>query len=139
MTSNTRQLLNRLKQSVDSGSFEEIQYEVCGKLEKAKDGLDAVEAILRLMEQHPDVHFGVPGPCVHFVETFYKKGYEERLQISLNRKPTAHTLWMLNRLINDAKGTERAKLLRILDEIIARTDLDDAARTAANEFRSYQK
>ena len=59
------------------------------------------------MERHPLTDFGSPGPIVHFVERFYKKGYEEELLLSLKRMPTLHTVWMLNRIIN---GTDQAEV-----------------------------
>jgi hypothetical protein len=136
MTRNTRELMSELQRSVYSDSFMQVQYQVCDSLEKAQDRFDAVEAILKLMEKHPDADFGTPGPLVHFVETFYKRGYEEKLLESLKRKPTPHTLWMLNRLINDANKKSKAKFVKVLDEVIARTDLDDETRQSATEFRS---
>jgi len=56
------------------------------------------------MEEHPEIDYGTPGPLVHFLERFYKKGYEEQLVLSIRRKPTCHTIWMLNRLINGARA-----------------------------------
>jgi hypothetical protein len=55
-------------------------------------GMEAIEPILRFMEEHPSVDFGVPGSLVHFVERFYRKGYEEKLVASVRRKPTSITL-----------------------------------------------
>ena len=68
--------------------------------------MEAVEAILRFMENHPDVDFGTPGPLVHFVEAFHARGYEQRLVESLQRTPTPHTLWLLNRLINRTRAVD---------------------------------
>lgn len=52
------------------------------------------------MERHPLISSGTPGALVHYVESFYKKGYEELLEKSVRNAPTVHTVWMLNRLIN---------------------------------------
>jgi hypothetical protein len=73
-------------------------------------GLEVVEPILRFMEAHPVWDYGMPGPLVHFVERFYGKGYEQRLIDSIDRKPTFHTVWMLNRIINGQKTPETRKL-----------------------------
>jgi hypothetical protein len=69
-------------------------------------GFEAVEPILKFMEGHPAIEFGTPGALVHFVETLYrsyKDDYEEKLLESVSRRPTLHTVWMLNRLINGTK------------------------------------
>ena len=52
-------------------------------------GPEALEPILHFMGEHPKIDFGVPGPLVHFVETFYRIGYEEKLIESVQRKPTS--------------------------------------------------
>ncbi len=80
-----------------------------------------VEAILRFMEEHPDVEFGVPGALVHAVEKRYGSGYEEVLEQSVARKPTSHTRWMLQRVINGTKDETR-KLARV--SLLARSELE---------------
>lgn len=67
-------------------------------------GIEIVEPLLRFMEDHEAIDFGAPGPLVHFLETFFGKGYEEHLLESVQRKPTPMTVWMLHRVIN---GTRR--------------------------------
>jgi hypothetical protein len=68
------------------------------------------------MEDHSDLDFGTPGPLVHFVECFHRKGYESKLVESVERKPTSHTLWMLNRLINGTdEGEERRRLVDLME------------------------
>ena len=52
--------------------------------ENEPKSLDIVEAILRFMEGHPDIDYGVPAPLVHFVETF--PGYEQKLFESVERR-----------------------------------------------------
>ena len=84
------------------------------------------------MERHPLTDFGSPGPIVHFVERFYKKGYEEELLLSLKRMPTLHTVWMLNRLVN---GTDQAEVyLDLLKEISENTSYDKEIREEALHF-----
>ncbi len=70
-------------------------------------GVEAVDPILRFMETHPEIDYGMPGALVHFVERAYLRGYAQLLLDSLARRPTPHTVWMLNRVIN---GTEDAAL-----------------------------
>ena len=103
------------------------------------DGLDAVDPIMRLMEENPEFDFGCPGPFAHFVETFYKRGYEERLCQSVRRRPTPHTLWMLNRVINGTKGDCKAPYVSLLDEVLAHSDLDDQTLAQARYFRALHQ
>ena len=74
----------------------------------------------------------VPGAIVHFVERFYKKGYEELLVESIKRKPTMHTVWMLNRIIN---GSENKKdYIELMKAIIEHNDIEDEIRNQARAF-----
>jgi hypothetical protein len=128
-------LLKSLRKNVRRDDFIYFADEVVEELESASATIETVEPILRLMEENPDVDFGVPGSLVHFVETFYKKGYEELLIASLERQPTVHTVWMLNRLLNDMRGRKKARNLSVLDDIISRRDLDKQVLARAREFR----
>jgi len=63
------------------------------------------------MESHPRSDLGTPGALVHFVEQMPDRPYERLLLASLARRPTAHTVWMLQRLINGTKERKRHKRL----------------------------
>lgn len=65
-----------------------------------------MDPLFRILEKNSDFDFGMPGQIVHTLEKHYKRGLEQELFKSLNRKPTFYTLWMLNRIIN---GTSDAK------------------------------
>ena len=45
---------------------------------------ELVEPILEIIGTNPNVDFGMPGDLVHYVECFYKKGYEELLFASVD-------------------------------------------------------
>src|SRR4051794_39753514 len=92
-----RDQLSRIASSDDMLSE---QYGLTDEWNAAGVRVESVEPILRFMEDHPDLDYGMPGPLVHFAERFHRKGYESKLVESVERKPTSHTLWMLNRLTN---------------------------------------
>jgi hypothetical protein len=102
---------NQLRQLASTDSLPSSTAELVEKWTAAGAGPDVVEPILRFMEDHRELDFGVPGPLVHFVERFYRNGYEGELLASIKRKPTSHTVWMLNRLINGTVAVEVRRLL----------------------------
>ncbi|WP_202556024.1 hypothetical protein [Paenibacillus silvestris] len=128
-------LINRLKNALHEDIIEKSYY-VTEKLEMRKDGFDAIEPLLKLLEDNPDVDFGSPGPIVHFVEKYYKKGYEEKLIASLYRNPTNHTLWMLNRIINGSENEQKQQYLNVLNHIIERCSEDKKIDEQAKYYRS---
>ena len=135
-------LQNRLQQittqATEADSMD-LAYKLTDELSGLPDGLDAVDPILRLMEEHPTFDFGCPGPLADFVETFYQRGYEDRLCASIRRRPTPHTVWMLNRIINGAEGSVRSQYIAALDEVLARPDLDEATAAQAREFKELHQ
>ena len=131
--------LNSIIQKMEAGmqdneDFENVMMDCMEEMEENYNQLDSVQPLLRLMERHPLTDFGSPGPIVHFVERFYKKGYEEELLLSLKRMPTLHTVWMLNRLIN---GTDQAEVyLDLLKEISENASYNKEIREEALHFLS---
>ncbi len=108
------------------------------EVRSSDEGQLAMEAMLRVIERNPDVDLGSPGPLVHTLETFYRKGYEKKLLESLARKPTDLTVWMLNRLVNGAEGQTKESYLDLLTEIAQNNAKDEAARNSAKHFLEYQ-
>ena len=131
--------LNSIIQKMEAGmqdneDFETVMMDCMEEIEENYNQLDSVQPLLRLMERHPLTDFGSPGPIVHFVGRFYKKGYEEELLLSLKRMPTLHTVWMLNRLIN---GTDQAEVyLELLKEISENASYNKEIREEALHFLS---
>ena len=131
--------LNSIIQKMEAGmqdneDFETVMMDCMEEIEENYNQLDSVQPLLRLMERHPLTDFGSPGPIVHFVERFYKKGYEEELLLSLKRMPTLHTVWMLNRLIN---RTDQAEVyLELLKEISENASYNKEIREEALHFLS---
>ncbi len=105
----------QLEQAALEGDFEWKCDELAESWKAANLGIEIVEPILRFMEQHPGLDYGIPGALVHFVEQYYRKGYDDLLFQSVERRPTPHTICMLNRLINGCKSAEeRQRLLELL-------------------------
>lgn len=112
--------------------------EVIEKIKKEKDPMEYLDPMFRLLESNPDVDFGIPGPIVHFMETYYKKGYEKLLLESINRCPTNQTIWMTNRIINDPTLIEKRKYLEVLESLLNRDDLPINTLLEIKKFLDFQ-
>ncbi|AZU62393.1 hypothetical protein [Neobacillus mesonae] len=128
--------LEILKNSVCKEEFFDIAYDVIEEIESFENAFDAVEPILKLIEQNPDVDFGSPGQLVHFVEQFYGNGYEEKLVQSIQRSPTSHTIWMLNRIINGSEGEQKKYYLNVLQAILNSPNVNNQLSSITKEFLS---
>jgi hypothetical protein len=103
-------------------------------------GVEAVEAVLRFMESHSSLDFGSPGPLVHFVERFNGERYLDTLRASLERKPTFHTAWMLNRVANVAatRGA-RTALIELMERAQRNPAASEEAVAALTRFLERQR
>lgn len=94
-----------------------------------------IEGALTFIEEHPDLDLGSPGPIVHRLEQSSLEFYVPLLLASIDRMPTAHTIWMLNRVINgERKGSWKSELVGSMRAVAERTDVDDRVRMAALRF-----
>ena len=129
----------RLVQDQDEADVVFSLGEIVADLEDSDLGLASVQPILRFLESHPTLDVGCPGPLVHHVEKFYRSGYEAELLASLQRRPTAHTVWMLNRVINGTKEpVEREKLMVALKQAGEHPEADDEVVRAVQSFLDHQ-
>ncbi|RPD45229.1 hypothetical protein DNI29_17710 [Hymenobacter sediminis] len=111
--------------------------ELMNGLQQNSDGHRACQAILGVLERHPQVEFGAPGQLVHTLES-YRGHYEALLLASLDRQPTAMTVWLLNRLIN-AAGPEKPLLVAHLGRLHRHPRADTQAQAAVEEFYRVQQ
>ena len=82
-----------------------------------REPFELVEPILEIIGTHPRVDFGMPGDLVHFLEQFYKHGYEELLVSSARKNPTAHNMWMVHRCFNDVNNPKREMFVELMKEL----------------------
>lgn len=100
---------------------------------------DCIKAILRFMENNPNMDFGSPGSLVKYLEEFIGKGYEEELIESVRRMPTTHTVWMLNRAINGIADLRlRENCVELLASLSKDYSLEQGIRELAEEFHEFQ-
>lgn len=130
-------ILEVLTENIKKEDFEAI-YEILNII-KEEDSMLYIEWILHFMEENPKIDYGMPGPLVHFMEKKYKKGYEKLLLKSIKRKPTEHTVWMLNRILNDVNLEDRNVYMDVLKAIVKDSKYDEELRSLAKEFLEYQE
>lgn len=129
------ELASRLHQAKKAVDFIQDAEFIVQDLISSEAGLEAVPVLLRFIEENPKIDFGTPGPLVHFAERFYGKGYEAELLASLSRKPTPHTVWMLNRIINGTKQLgERERLIKVLRDAAHHPSADNEVRALVARF-----
>lgn len=126
------ELIKEMEEHIDCDDFEEVQEDCIFRIEETDLGIDAVEPLLLFMERHPLSDFGMPGAIVHYVERFYKNGYEDILIASVVRRPTLHTVWMINRIKNTGVNSER--YVKILEDVLTRQDVEEEIKNSARGF-----
>ncbi|BDD08087.1 hypothetical protein FUAX_05190 [Fulvitalea axinellae] len=130
-------LILKAHESGDKYDFIDDAYDLTDEIEERENNIEFVEPILKLIERSPNIDFGGPGPLGSFIELHYKKGYEEILVESLNRKPTEYTIFLLHRLINDKANPKRKTYLELLKVIAENPGLDSEITENAKESLTY--
>ena len=126
------EVIKEMEAHIDNDDFEEVQENCVYKIEEANLGINAVEPLLLLMERHPSSDFGMPGAIVHYVERFYKNGYEDLLISSVVRRPALHTVWMINRIKNAGENSERYE--KILKDILTKQNVEEEIKNSVQGF-----
>jgi hypothetical protein len=131
------------KQLANIGSEQDLMdrtEELIDAWDASNTGVVAVNPVLKFMEAHPEWDYGLPGPFVHFVERFYRQGYEQALVESIGRRPTPHTVWMLNRVINGEKDfVGKMNYLNVLLAAKENKSIDSVTFDLVNEFLAAQE
>lgn len=139
MNENQEKLIKQLYDSICNDNFDYVADDITEEMLKDENPFIYVKPILKLMENNPTYDFGMPGSLVHFVEKYYKKGYEELLIDSIKRTPTLHTLWMLNRIINGVPLTIKNNYIDIMNQVMLRNDVPDEIKKRAEEYILFQQ
>ncbi|MDE6698970.1 MAG: hypothetical protein K2J91_05805 [Lachnospiraceae bacterium] len=126
------ELIKEMEQHIDCDDFEEIQEKCVSKIRESNPGIDVVESLLLFLESHPLSDFGIPGAIVHYVEQFYKNGYEDLLIASVVRRPTLHTVWMMNRIKNAGENSEKYE--KLLNDILTKQGVEEEIKNSVKEF-----
>jgi hypothetical protein len=94
-------------------------------------------ALYKLLEKHPDVDFGCPGPIVHTLET--NGNYVAELPYSVARRPTYLNVWMVNRLLNSKLSTkDRNTWERVLQGVLINPRASDSVKNDVERFLEFQ-
>ncbi|WP_372365755.1 hypothetical protein [Candidatus Uabimicrobium sp. HlEnr_7] len=113
-------------------------YDMIEEIENEKQKEKVVVPIFNYFEKYPDADLGSPGPLVHFLESI--EFYQEELQNSLKRKPTAHTCWMVNRILNsNLEKKQREKWLNFLRLSVQHPEITEETILVAKNFLEYQE
>ena len=78
------QIIGALKAAAKPYEEYYIDDEVVDAINTYSNPYELVAPILEIIADNPSVDFGMPGELVHFVEQFYKNGYEELLIASVS-------------------------------------------------------
>ena len=121
----------------DASDYLEPISEIVDELIELENNFDAIQPILELIERSPDIDYGGPGPLGHFLERHTKKGYEELLLKSIDRKPTIYTLDLLHRLVTDKENPNHKTYLDLMIKVSLSTNYPEDIIESAKENLSY--
>ncbi len=116
--------------------------QLCDELLQTSQLEQAIPTLFATFERLPDADFGTPGVLVSTLEEL--PDYETELVLSIRRKPTYYTVWMLNRILNGLSHDHAAKeqsafWLNLILEASTHPLADEAAKEEAQDFIAFQQ
>ena len=129
--------INKSEELDDKYEFITPAGEIVNELNLIENNFNAIEPILKLIERSPDMDYGGPGPLGNFLETHYKKGYEELLLKSIERQPKEYTLYLLHRLINDDNNPNRQLYIDLIKRISSSDEYPENIIESAKDSLTY--
>lgn len=123
--------------TIDDSNINDLDLLCEDIIELNNEGWDTailMDPLFRILEKNSDFDFGMPGQIVHALEKHYKKGLEEELFKSLNRKPTFYTLWMLNRIINGTSDPKEKECYMEMLKSILKMEIPDYLKKQAQHL-----
>ena len=111
-----------------------IEDDLIDAINQYPEPFELVEPILEIIATNPLVDFGMPGDLVHFVEQFYKHGYEELLISSVRKNPTPHNIWMVHRCYNDMKNPKREMFAELMRDLKNDSSVSTEINSSIDEF-----
>ena len=111
------EIITRLQNAAKEDEEHYMDDDLIDAINEYPEPFELVEPILEIIGTHPMVDFGMPGDLVHFVELFYKQGYEELLVSSVRKNPTAHNIWMVHRCFNDVNNPKREMFVELMKKL----------------------
>lgn len=128
------QSLDSLQSTDPSADLTEPLESMLAEANPSESDPASFEAAFRVFERHPLSDFGSPGPLVHWLERAYPR-YVEALVKSVERRPTEHTVWMVNRILNaNIEASTRATLVAALKATVNRTDIEQSTVSSATDW-----
>ena len=128
------QIIEALKKAAKPYENYYIDDETGQAMMQLSNSFELVEPILDIIGTNPTVDFGMPGELVRFVESFYKKGYEELLIASVKKNPTEHNIWMVHRCFNDINNPMREKFKALIEELKKDSSVSEEVKNAIDDF-----
>ena len=132
------ELLIELENKIGSDNFWDYEDNIVKQLLKDYSADEMLVPVFQLMEKYPLIDWGMPGAFVHLLESANYSLYSQCLIESLNRQPTMHTVWMLNRQLNAVDEPEKIKYITVMQNIVDNNDLPIEIRNSAKSFLDYQ-
>lgn len=130
-------LSDELKNAILDEDFY-LTNDILERIKAEENGESYIHDLMEFMSENPALDYGMPGPIIHFIESYGIDKYIDTLLELENSKPNVYFNWMLNRIINVTEGELKEKYIKILQNVANRTDIEQYICDVAKEFVEYQ-
>ena len=131
--------INEIKESIIKNEFNEKIGIILEKIDKVENSHYTVKSLIKIIQENPEFDFGNPGEIVFFLEKYDEEKYDRILVESVMEKPTEHTIFMMNRIINGASEEKKSEYIELYMKILCDNRINDELKNIIKEFLEFQK
>ncbi len=131
--------INEIKESIIKNEFHEKIGFILEKIDKVENSNYTVKPLIKIIQENPEFDFGNPGEIVFFLEKYDEEKYDKILVESVMEKPTEHTIFMMNRIINGASEEKKSEYIELYMKILCDNRINDELKKIIKEFLEFQK
>jgi hypothetical protein len=131
--------IKEIKESIIKNEFNEKIGIILDKIDKVENSHYSVKPLIKIIQENPEFDFGNPGEIVFFLEKYDEEKYDRILVESVMEKPTEHTIFMMNRIINGALEEKKSEYIELYMKILCDNRINDELKKIIKEFLEFQK
>ena len=131
--------INEIKESIIKNEFNEKIGIILEKIDKVENSHYTVKSLIKIIQENPEFDFGNHGEIVFFLEKYDEEKYDRILVESVMEKPTEHTIFMMNRIINGASDEKKSEYIELYMKILCGNRINNDLKNIINEFLEFQK
>lgn len=131
--------IDEIRDSIKKNEFYERIDFILKDIEQLENSEEAIEPLIKIIQENSEFDFGNPGEIVHFLEKYDEEKYDKILVNCIKENPTEHTIFMFNRIINSVTTEKKVEYLEMYKELLESNKINVNLKNRIKEYLNFQE